>query len=333
MSRAEVSPDEDGGEDDWWALLGPAPHLLFGAIDWTPHDKTRRLSGPHELGEVVLRPGGELLVEYFRNEPLDLEGETEFESWPIIVEGATPSGVHLEHDTLTAHRVARVSVLCSLAWSEPWRVRTAPCRTSRLPPRVPKNWPAPPAAFRDPPHASALISSDPCAYPPFTLPQWLGAGWQSLDADEALCRAAFTWHEALLMQNEHPSFSAIAYLSAVDALAHSDWAAARFELKRLGPRERVRTLLSSVVGDDEGAALIERAYDRRNETNHQGWLFGTETSRGAFSPLLFDHVAQGDQVAWILQPDPEDAVFGFLQGTLVPLAAVVRTLLIGALGG
>lgn len=75
---------------DWWALVGPLPTPHPAGIIAVPHDRTAVLDRNYVVGEVNLRPGGRLLREYVRAEPFDLAGVTEFESWPVIVEGAWP---------------------------------------------------------------------------------------------------------------------------------------------------------------------------------------------------------------------------------------------------
>lgn len=318
--------------DDWWALIGPAPRLLTSAIDQTSHDKTRRLARKESLGDVFLRPGGCLLVEYVRLEPVQLEGHLEHESWPIIVEGTTPSAIHLEHDVLTANRVVRAAILCSLAWGEPWCVRSAPSRSLQLPPRVPESWPAPPTSFPDKPMALQLIEAHPDVYGPIPLPAWLGSAWSLLEDDPALLRSTLTWHEALLLQAKHPSFSAVAFVSAVDALSRSLWASEQFGLPgEHHSRKRVRTLLASRMGKEK-ADLIERIYNDRDNTSHEGRLFAYESSQGALSALTLTPAILNGESAALLVPNAGDRVHEFLQDVLAPLARATRELLLQAFG-
>jgi hypothetical protein len=316
-------------ENDWWALIGPAPRLLTSAIDETSHDKTRRLAGAETLGDVTLRPGGEVLVEYIRTEPRQLTGYLEHETWPIIVEGTTPISRHLEHDIDTAGRVVRAAVLVSLAWGEPWAVRSAPFRSTAIPPAVAPSWPSPPSAFPEEPHALQLINAYGDEMPPQSLPGWLQGGWSKTKIDPTLWRAALTWHEGLIMQSEHPSFSAIAFISAVETLASSEWAKARLEIPK-GSKARVKVMLESVTDAGIGP-IIDTMYNSRSKTAHEGRLFAYEASRGAFSALTPKTVEIDGTSAWIMEPHEGDLVHGFLTGVLRPLALATRNLLLGAL--
>lgn len=323
---------ESVGPDDWWALIGPAPRLLTSAIDQTSHDKTRRLAAKEAIGDIFVRPGGRLLVEYVRLEPRQLAGHLEHESWPAIVEGTTPAAVHLEHDVETANRVVRVAVLCSLAWREPWRVRSAPTRNAQLPPGVPDDWPPPPMAFPEKPLAMQLIETYPETYKPIELPKWLNSAWILMDDDPALLSSALAWHEALLLQAEHPSFSAVAFVSAVDALSRSRWAREQFGLPGgQHSRNRVRTLLTSCM-DKEQADLIERIYNDRDNISHEGRLFGYEASRGAFSALTLTSSITSGESKVLLVPNEGDHIHQFLEDVLEPLARATRTLLLKACG-
>jgi len=200
--------------EDWWALIGPLPVRLTSAIDFVAHDKTRRLAGPHRLGEVTLRPGEGLLFEQRPNEPIDLAGTLGHESWPIIVEGTSPSTAHLEHDVVAAARVARSATLLALEWDEPWAVRTSPKRSLQLPPRIP-DFERPNDPWSRPLSPELIREGD--ATDPIVLPTWLAEAWTAMDKDEYAANAAHAWHEGLLMIASHPSFAAGAFVSAVDA--------------------------------------------------------------------------------------------------------------------
>lgn len=318
-------------EGDWWALIGPAPRLLTSAIDQTSHDKTRRLAGMEPLGDVMLRPGDQLLVEYIRAEPRQLTGYLEHETWPIIVEGKTPISKHLEHDIETAGRVVRCAVLVSLAWGEPWTVRSAPFRSTAIPPAVAQSWPTPPSAFPEEPHALQPIKAYGDEFPPQSLPSWLQDAWWKTKLDATLWRAALTWHEGLIMQSEHPSFSAIAFISAVETLASSEWAKSRLEIPK-GSKARVKMMLDSLT-DASVEPIIDTMYDSRSKAAHEGRLFAYEASRGAFSALTPQTVEMDGATACLMKPDEGDLVHEFLTCVLRPLALASRKILLGALGG
>jgi hypothetical protein len=321
-------------EEDWWALVGPTPRPLAAFLDQTPHDKTRRLGGEEVLGATRLRPGGRLLVEHERAEPADLEGVLDHESWPIIVEGTVPQAVELEHDIETARLVVRVATLLSVAWREPWTVRTSPKRSINLPPSVPESWPPPPESFPDEPLALQLIVRDPDSTMPQSLPGWLGGAWAELDNDPMLWHASLTWHEGLLLQGSHPSFAAVAYVSSVDALADSQWAASNFTLpKNAGSRTRVRTLLESVINGHDVDRLIRVIYDARNDIAHDGRLLAFEASLGAVSAMTLKFHMINETLTPVLHAREGDEVHEFLAGVLRPLALASHGLMLRALGG
>lgn len=319
--------------EDWWALVGPKPTLLAAVINQTPHDKTRRLLAPEVLGDLVIRPGDRLLVEYHRAEPQSLDGFIEHESWPIIVEGSTAASVHLEHDILTASEVVRTAVLLSVAWREPWTVRSAPFRSNAVPPSVPESWPPPPGHIPDQPMALGLIASQSEGTAPQRLPDWLAGAWTALRDDAVLWHAALAWHEGLLMQGSHPSFAAVAYVSAVEELSRTPWA--RSQLAGISPtsgsRQRVEAMLQLVMSGHEIKSVIETILTSRNKTAHAGRLLAFEASLGAMSALTLKFHQLEGKITPVLHGEPDDRVHEFLVGVLNPLAIASRALMLRAL--
>ena len=162
-----------------------------------------------------------------------------------------------------------------------------PSRSLQLPPRVPEGWPAPPTSFPDKPMALQLIEAHPDVYGPIPLPAWLGSAWSLLEDDPALLRSTLTWHEALLLQAKHPSFSGCVRECRRCAIEVA-WASEQFGLPgEHHSRKRVRTLLASRMGKEK-ADLIERIYNDRDNTSHEGRLFAYESSQGSSARVDVD---------------------------------------------
>ncbi len=325
---------DNGGEaytaDDWWAIVGPSPRPIAAAVDQTPHDKTRRLAEPETLGDVRLVPGGQLFVEYDRSEPLALDGIIEHESWPILVEGTTGADVHLEHDVATATRVVRAAVLLSIAWKEPWVVRSAPFRSQAKPPKVPDSWPPPPDEIYDPPLAPQFIADNPDAYPPRRILTWMGDAWSLLEQDTRVWNAALAWHEGLVLQARHPSFAVVAYVSAAEALSHSKLARDRLDIaikRSTTSRARVETMLGVVMSGEQASAVVASIWKSRNTTSHDAGLLGFEASLGAVSPLTLKFHDINGVITPVLHGDPDDEVYEFLAGVVRPLAMAAHALI------
>ena len=318
--------------DDWWALVGPLPVHLTSVVDFVAHDKTRRLAGREHLGNVTVRPGEQLLFEERPNEPIDLAGTIDHESWPIIVEGQTPPSVHLEHNLATASKVVRVATLLALGWDEPWGVRTSPKRSYRLPPRVPDF--EPPADPWSRPISPELIREGD-ATDPVLLPTWLGSAWTAMEDDQFLTNAAHAWHEGLLMLASHPSFAVAAFVSAVDALGHTDWARLRTSVpKSAGAGRRVKALLATEIVGPGSGQLIDAIYELRNGTTHEARLHGFEFTMGAVSAMsLVQWQDAGGADRILFTPADADPIHDFLSGVLMPLRRASQRLVIGALGG
>jgi len=316
--------------DDWWAIVGPSPRPIAAAVDQTPHDKTRRLAEPEILGDVRLVPGGQLFVEYERSEPLALDGIIEHESWPILVEGTTPADVRLERDVATATRVVRAAVLFSVAWKEPWVVRSAPFRSQAKPPRVPESWPPPPDEIFDPPLALRLIADNPDAYPPKRIPTWMGDAWTLLEQDARIWNAALAWHEGLVLQSRHPSFAVVAYVSAAEALSYSKLARDRLGIaikKSTGSRARVQEMLGVVMSGEQASSVVDSIWKSRNTTAHAAGLLGFEASLGAVSPLTIKFHDIDGVITPVFHGDPDDDVYEFLSGVVRPLAMATHALI------
>ena len=170
----------------WWAIVGPVPASPPSGVITTPHDRTRALAGPCQVGPLQLRSGNKRLVEYRRSEPRVLDGITREESWPVIVEGHSdvdrlaqisgePSEVFAaeprwpETEQRGARELHRLCGLVSLAWGESWQVRKAPKPLGQLSPEVPDSWPSPPQWFSG---EDGLLEPRPTPLPAWVIPAW-----------------------------------------------------------------------------------------------------------------------------------------------------------------
>jgi hypothetical protein len=82
----------------------------------------------------------------------------------------------------------------------------------------------------------------------------------------------------------------------------------------------------------EKADLIERIYNDRDNTSHEGRLFAYESSQGALSALTLTPAILNGESAALLVPNAGDRVHEFLQDVLAPLARATRELLLQAFG-
>jgi hypothetical protein len=73
--------------EDWWAIVGPSPQPNTAVFDYVVHDKTRRIATGQTIGGLRLTSATTPFIEHTRNEPISLEGSTQDETWPILVEG------------------------------------------------------------------------------------------------------------------------------------------------------------------------------------------------------------------------------------------------------
>lgn len=261
----------------WWAIIGPRGSSTPLGVIVTPHDKTRHLATSMRLGPVSLRGGEKRFIEYTRYEPRTLDGWTERESWPVFVEGSAPLDTRFELDATTSAQVRRAAMLVSLAWREPWQVRTRATSTSNLPPTIPESDPRP-AMVTKPVERDAKPSS---------LPEWLPLAWEQLEDDEWTARALLMWHEGLLVEPSHPSLALLAYTAAVEALSKSSWTARFAPILANRPTERFRSTIQLVARDVEDLTVRElvRWYSRRSAIVHDGTVFGHEPGVGPLTDL------------------------------------------------
>lgn len=330
MSRDEPS--------DWWSLIGPVPTPNPAGIIAVPHDRTAYLDQEYEIGPLLVRPGGRRLVEYLRSEPYQMNGVTEFESWPIIVEGKwstvgerQPVGVvGSEADIATASsEIHRAVCLVSFAFNETWQVRTAPVEMTAFPPGVPEDWPPPDTA------AAGLASDRPDPWPR-ALPEWVAPAWQALDEDEALASAMSVWHQGMVLTAGSPSFAFVAFCAAIEGIAGS-----KPVRKRLGPlpdpcpqcgtvpkaSARFWATVSLVRSAENLAHLKKRVdpYGRRSDTAHGRALHGIETQYGRMHKLVCNPAANG--VPASINLNATDVTQTFMWQELPAMRQVARDLL------
>ena len=328
-----MSADSDANQsylpEDWWAIVGPSPQPNTSVFDYVVHDKTRRLVAGQTIAGLHLTSPATPFIEHTRSEPISLEGITQDESWPILVEGKTPASVHLEHDVATARRVVKIAVLLSIAWGEPWVVRSAPFRSAQIKPNIPEPWPYPPGMEVEEPWSLRMIASDPDNYQPEILPEWISRAWTLSDEDPKIWGAALTWNEGHLLQARHPSFAVVAFVSALEALTFSKIAQNRLGLSiedDMKSRERVRTILRLELGGKDAERIINVIYNSRSRAAHGAKLQGFESSLGAWSAVTVRREEIEGSMIPVMHSDPDDKVHKFLTEVVQPLGSAAHAL-------
>jgi len=269
----------------WWALIGPRTSPPPLGVNVTPYDKTRQLASPMRLGPIALRNGERRFVERTRAEPRVLDGWIEHESWPVFVEGSSGANIRLEFDTDAATHVRRAAMLVSLAWQEPWHVRSQPIPTKSRAPTVPESDPVPR------PFTPAPVELDP---KPTPLPEWLPAAWSHLETNKSTGRALLMWHEGFLIEPFHPSLALLAYAAAVEAISNSSWADKVNPTAPSGATARFKSTIRLVADNLVSAEVLDQLnwYSRRSATVHGGLMHGHELGAG---PLLDTGMSTGEQ--------------------------------------
>lgn len=329
---------------DWWALIGPVPAPHPAGIIAVPHDRTAVLDRTYRLGPLVLEPGDRRLTEYLRSEPFDLAGVTCFETWPVFVKGRWPDGLAAASDAarglvghergvaIAASWLHRAVCLYSFAVGEGWQVRTSPIEMSRLPAKVPDDWPAPPTA-----QWSVDMPPDPERR---MLPEWLETAWQALDADPALATALTLWHQGVLLTPTTPSFAYMAFCAAVEGISESQALRDRVEpvaapCPECGNVPRATARFWATVRLVRDSARVDKMkaesdpYGRRSKTAHGRALHGIEIEYGRMHMLTYQPATDGKRAT--LAFDPNDHTQTFMWQQLPEMRQVAVDLLCLAL--
>ena len=326
----------------WWGIIGPIPGPTSGGVIVTPHRRDRALDAPITVGPLRLRPGQTRLVEYQRTDPQALHGTVRHESWPVVVERIASGQPPLDDPSPTEHADAvrsgarelhRLACLVSLGWGEPWGVRTAPQPVGSLPAVVPDSWPPPPDWYSG---DAGLLDEQPTS-----LPDWIAAAWDALDADPVLERALGAWHQGVLMSPAFPSYALVAFFSSVETAASSRVVAAAIAANasddqapaKAGSAETVWTALSLVASQDDMQRLRHdyNAYRQRSHTAHEAQLHGIETAPGSL--FLFQLEPASDEGPPVVRIDDTDAPQMFELQLLAKVRGCATRLLLGALTG
>lgn len=263
-------------------------------------------------------------MEYQRNDPLDLDGSTTVETWPIIVEGKQlslpindPSEAVAYRDPeaanarLNAPLLHRLAALLSLAWGEAWQVRTAPTMASRLPAAVPESWPSP-HRFE---HLEPGLPPDPQP-----LPAWVATAWDQLQFDSHLAAAVSAWHQALLLTSEFPSFALVALGGCIEEVSRSIPLAPEIEVDSEacpecgnipGAARRFRETVSLVANDSELDQLVREwnVYNKRSRTAHGSALHGIEQIYGSMFHWRYEQPTSTRGAGYAIDEADDQQVF------------------------
>lgn len=290
--------------NEWWAIVGPVTSGTPTGIISDPFDAARTLDREYVVGPLRLLPGGRPLIEYFRTEPTSLSGITTVESRPLIV-GGTGQPSRFEHQNF--RDLHRLVCLLSLAWMEPWQVRSGPA-SADLPREIPESW--------MPPHQSLNAHGPRLADQPESLPDFVSEAWAALASQECQSMATM-WHQGFLVRGLHPSLAHLAFAAVIEAAGKSAWARSGGVAPDAGPSKRFAGVVELIANEDDRTVLRELAYRRRSASVHDAEAHAGEEVFGA----LYDFPPAG--TGRTVYDDPR-AQFGLrVVGTMQRVAAGV----------
>jgi hypothetical protein len=291
-----------------------------------------------------------MLREFLRGEPQNLAGITTVESYPIIVEGNWNDVMADADASPTAERAAaharehaaagvlhRVSCLLSLAWYEPWQVRTSATLSENLPSQIPHSWARPQLAEGVP----AFEDAEHLPTRPRELPGWVIDAWDTLEDDDAVRNALTFWHQGLHLTAEFPSFALVAFAASVEAIAGSR------RLRRLvnpstapcdtcghvpGATARFWAAMQLAASPEELRELKRGwdVYTGRSKVAHGSETHGFETALGPV--FLFRYQGPTEQASASFVIDEADPVQRFVMDALPRLTLLSWRLVLRALG-
>lgn len=270
---------------NWSGLIGPVPQPTPLGLVMTPHDRSRRISDDVTVGPLVVRAAATEFVEHARSEPVSLDGWSTTSSWPVVVEG-TAEGVHsFAALRKGAEDLQRLCRLLSLAWHEPWQIRTAPRNREQYGARVPESLDHPNRRLR------RQWTPDPVAT---TIPLWVEPAWNYLSAHASLHRALAVWHQGLMVESANPSLALVAYVGSLEQVVDNRTIRSSFKPELRVHREKAEGRFKAAVerfatNADRAALLSANAYRLRSLTAHGKGLHAHEMSYGALISLPPPH--------------------------------------------
>lgn len=290
----------------WSAVVNDAYRRVAESerLEWTAAircvDQVQRLSSsaPYNLGDIWIESAVIKFVEY-RKRPTSTQTATITEAYPIIVRGRD-NGVE-GNPRVSDNAKSRVRLLCALltvAWNAPWLLMEEPCPS--------EYWVDLPTTshfdkFIDSRAANASVDE-------VELPSWLPDALVAIHGDVALKQALLMYHEAVILDEQHPSVSLVCLTSAVEALASRDLGAVpKCDSchQVMGATARFKATLLKVLSPKE-ASDASTAYGRRSETVHSGKMHGGEVG---FDSMLSDfHLPNNSVDFWTLRGRLSSAV-------------------------
>ena len=253
---------------EWSAALGQAND---------PTTQKYSLKEKFTLHGLTLRSGGRQYMDSVPSKPPSFMTSSFNLSWPVIVEGKSTG-----YDWMVAGRQAGVDVyktaaLLSLAWNSTWYLldgpRPVPHGTLRIPT---KN-----AFGQQSPHLLQQRKQK-------VMPKWTDRAWTIIN-DDAISDAVSAYYQGLLLEDKHPSFALIAFITSVEIIGK----------KIIGkkcsccggrpsPNQAFRKGVDEVISDTRKAKEFYQLYESRSDTAHEGKLHASEDTLGHFPfPSLF----------------------------------------------
>ena len=236
-----------------------------------------------DLGDFRMKQVGTVTSEFITHVSGVLAGE--HVSALLQIDGVTDCWAwHGDGEASTSRTLRLIVAMLSLAWDTPWYLRDGPTD------RVGATW----HGASGPVSGSLYRWNDddhyPLAPPRLELPGWFRDALQAArsggDGEQLVERVLLMHHEGLLLAREHPSLALLAFVAAIESIAAADERLARCDTCRsiTGSTARFKRAVGRVLEEDE-AAQLAHAYDRRSRTVHDARLHGRENLSGTLGTM------------------------------------------------
>lgn len=281
VAAAQRMLDEEPKEFSWSAVIGHDPDVASYTAERVGED-------PVVVGGITLTSGPEKVFEYVTD--TSAYGERKLAvMWPVHVADQVLATSGRQAARIAALKARQLCALLSLISHDYWIVRIGPAVSEA--PKEP--WfPATDQSLVEP----GVVDDNYGEPRVLSFPEWIGDSFTVLDCDRKIGDALIAYHEALLLQERHPSMALVAFMTAIEAIGSRTVALTRCQTcehctEEFGYARRFRRTLSRVLHRKEISYLGD-VYNYRSRTAHDGTLFGNDRFSGMTN---FAHLLASDK--------------------------------------
>ncbi len=271
IEKARLRLNEDNPTFTWTAVLVQG-HSMTG-LRYVFRKQTH-------LSSISIKSANKLFTMYEKGSMPSFNSSTVSISWPLVLGGKSKGYNWIVASQEAGQQIHKLAALLSLFQGVTWKLVQSPQQVELGKLVIPDS--------NEPSRSKVVSESMKKNYKEF--PKWVIKVFDKIDNESILKHALNAYYQGLAMEEDHPSFSLIAFVAVIESVGKTiigDECSCCG--RKNGAKQKFKTGLSSVITDVTEVNRLTDIYSTRSDTAHEGILHGNEASLGSINmPSIFN---------------------------------------------